>query len=183
MAVTLAELIATPRLDLRLVGSAAGDATAPIQWVAVTELADPTPFLSGGEVLLTTGLRQQTTEAQRDFVRRADQAGVLAIGFGSGLSHQSVPAALIDEADQQSMPVFEVPYPTPFMAIGKLVADAQSADHYAKLERLLKSHQILASALLSGGGLESMLQKLSAMLGAPLELTQYGAHVYRSPEA
>ncbi|GAB3247052.1 PucR family transcriptional regulator [Arthrobacter pigmenti] len=182
MAVTLAELIATPRLDLRLVGSAPGDTAADIQWVAVTELADPTPFLSGGEILLTTGLRQKTGEAQRDFVRRAHQAGVLAIGFGSGLSHQSVPGALIEEADKHYLPVFEVPYPTPFMAIGKLVADALSADHYANLERLLKSHQILASALLSDGGLESMLQKLSTMLGAGLELTQYGACVHRTPE-
>lgn len=182
MAVTLAELIVTPGLDLKLVGSAAGDATAPIQWVAVTELADPTPFLSGGEVLLTTGLRQQTSTAQRDFVRRAHQAGVLAIGFGIGLSHQSVPAALIDEADQHRLLVFEVPYPTPFMAIGKLVADALSADHYAKLERLLKSHQILASALLGDGGLESMLHKLSVMLGSGLELSQYGTTVYRTAD-
>ncbi|WP_051298260.1 PucR family transcriptional regulator [Arthrobacter castelli] len=183
MAVTLAELIATPRLDLRIAGSATGDSTAPIQWVAVTELADPTPFLSGGEVLLTTGLRQQTSADQRDFVRMAHQAGVLAIGFGSGLSHPHVPAALIEEADKHALAVFEVPYPTPFMAIGKLVADALSADHYASLERLLKSHQILASALLSDGGLDSMLQKLSSMLGADLELIQYGAPIHRSPSA
>ena len=45
----------------------------------------------------------------------------------------------------------EVPYETPFIAIGKLVADAQSADHYGKLERLIAGHQILARALLTGG--------------------------------
>ncbi|BAS16504.1 hypothetical protein AHiyo8_48070 [Arthrobacter sp. Hiyo8] len=40
----------------------------------------------------------------------------------------------------------EVPYETPFIAIGKLVADSQSADHYSKLERLIAGHQILARA-------------------------------------
>ncbi|GAB3517555.1 PucR family transcriptional regulator [Arthrobacter monumenti] len=180
MAVTLAELIGTPRLSLRLIGSAAADSTAEIQWVAVTELEDPTPFLSGGEVLLTTGLRQKTPATQRDFVRRVHEANVLAIGFGVGLSHSKVPEAFVAEADKLGIPVFEVAYETPFMAIGKLVADALSADHYAKLERLLKSHQVLASALLAGNGLPGLLQTLGSMLNTELELTQYGANVYAS---
>lgn len=180
MAVTLAELIGTPGLSLRLVGSSAADSAAEIQWVAVTELEDPTPFLSGGEVLLTTGLRQKTPASQRDFVRRAHDAKVLAVGFGIGLSHAKVPQAFVAEADRLSIPVFEVAYETPFMAIGKLVADALSADHYAKLERLLKSHQVLASALLAGNGLPGLLQTLGSMLHTELELTQYGANVYAS---
>src|SRR3712207_8130033 len=31
-------------------------ASRPIRWAHVSELGDPTPFLRGGEVLLTTGL-------------------------------------------------------------------------------------------------------------------------------
>ncbi len=180
MAVTLAELIATPGLSLRLIGSSPAESTAPILWVAVTELEDPTPFLSGGEVLLTTGLRQKTPAAQRNFVRRAHEAQSLAIGFGIGLSHDQVPPALLAEADKLGIPVFEVAYATPFMAIGKLVADALCADHYAKLERLLKSHQVLASSLLAGNRLPGLLQTLGTMLKTDLELTQYGAEVYAS---
>ena len=29
---------------------------SPIRWVHISELQDPTPFLSGGELLLTTGI-------------------------------------------------------------------------------------------------------------------------------
>ena len=71
----------------------------------------------------------------------------------------------------------EVPYSTPFIAIGKLVADARAADHFTKLERLLREHQVLARALLTGGGLDALLKKLAAMVASDLVLTQYGAEV------
>ena len=42
-------------LELQVVAGAAGLDRA-VRWVHISELADPTPWLSGGEVLLTTGL-------------------------------------------------------------------------------------------------------------------------------
>ncbi|MHA7294794.1 PucR family transcriptional regulator [Arthrobacter sp. HLT1-21] len=177
MAITLPTLLTAAGLGLQPVGSANAPAI-PIQWVAVTELEDPLPFLSGGEVVLTTGLRQKTTTAQRAFVRRVHESGALGIGFGTGLGHRQVPAALVDEADALGLPVFRVPYETPFIAIGKIVADSLSADHYSRLESLLKGHQILASALLGEGGLPQLLRELAAMLGTDVMLSQYGAQLF-----
>ena len=42
-------------LDIRLVAGEAG-LDRPVRWVHISELADPTPWLSGGELLLTTGM-------------------------------------------------------------------------------------------------------------------------------
>ena len=127
--------------------------------------------------MLTTGARQGTADAQRSFVRQIKRAGAVGIGFGVGFEHATVPAALLAEADRWAVPVVEVPYSTPFIAIGKLVADARSSDHYTKLERLLREHQVLARALLTGGGLPALLQKLSSMVAADLVITQYGGEV------
>ncbi|MBG6179402.1 PucR family transcriptional regulator [Arthrobacter sp. CAN_A1] len=182
MAITLPTLLTAAGLGLQLVGSADAPAV-PIQWVAVTELEDPLPFLSGGEVVLTTGLRQKTMTAQRAFVRRVHESGALGIGFGTGLGHRQVPAALVDEADSLGLPVFRVPYETPFIAIGKIVADSLSADHYSRLESLLKGHQILASALLGEGGLPQLLRELAAMLGTDVVLSQYGAQLFTTVAA
>ena len=91
-------------------------------------------------------------------MRQVQRAGAVGIGFGVGLTHDAVPPALIAEANRWGLPVVEVPYETPFIAIGKLVADAQSADHLVKLERLIAGHQILARALLTGGGLAELLK-------------------------
>ena len=42
-------------LDVRLVAGEAGLGNA-VRWVHISELEDPTPWLSGGELLLTTGM-------------------------------------------------------------------------------------------------------------------------------
>ena len=55
MPLTLRDLVSTPELGLRLLAEGP-DVDRPVTWVHVSELRDPTPFLSGGELLLTTGL-------------------------------------------------------------------------------------------------------------------------------
>jgi PucR family transcriptional regulator, purine catabolism regulatory protein len=42
-------------LEVRLVAGEGG-LHLPVRWVHITELLDPTPWLSGGELLLTTGM-------------------------------------------------------------------------------------------------------------------------------
>jgi purine catabolism regulator len=180
MALSLADLLATPQLHLRNLGSANATLTSPIEWAAVTELENPQPFLSGGELVLTTGVRALTAAIQRAFVRQVKRSGAVGIGFGIGLGHDQVPQALIAEANRWGVPVVEVPYGTPFIAIGKMVADSRSADHYAKLERLLAQHQVLAQSLLSGGGLNALLGKLASMVRTEVVLTQFRSELYSS---
>lgn len=178
MALSLADLLGVPALSLKNLGSSRTPLNIPIDWVAVTELENPQAFLSGGELVLTTGARQSTADSQRSFVRQIRRAGAAGVGFGIGFEHERVPAALIAEANRWGVPVVEVPYSTPFIAIGKLVAEARSSDHYAKLERLLREHQVLARALLTGGGLSALLQKLASMVSSELIISQYGGEVF-----
>ena len=55
-------------LDVRLVAGEAGLENA-VRWVHISELEDPTPWLSGGELLLTTGMGLLDPDRQREFVR------------------------------------------------------------------------------------------------------------------
>jgi purine catabolism regulator len=180
MAISLAALLGVQSLKLRKSGLAETTWHQDIHWVAVTEQEDPQRFLNGGELVLTTGMRLRTATEQRRFVRQVQRAGAVGIGFGTGLTHEDVPPALVAEANRWGLPVVEVPYETPFIAIGKLVADAQSADHYSKLERLIAGHQILARALLTGGGLAELLKHLGSMLRTDIVLTQFTAQLYNS---
>jgi len=180
MAISLAALLEVQSLHLTRAGLAETTSHEDILWVAVTEQEDPQRFLNGGELVLTTGMRLRSAPEQRRFVRQVQRAGAVGIGFGIGLTHDAVPPALVAEANRWGLPVVEVPYATPFIAIGKLVADAQSADHFAKLERLIAGHQILARALLTGGGLAELLKHLGAMLRTEIVLTQFTAQLYNS---
>ena len=55
MAVIIRALVADPKLHLSVrVGKEGLD--QPVGWVAVSELPDPTPWLQGAELLLTSGM-------------------------------------------------------------------------------------------------------------------------------
>src|SRR5687768_12549036 len=90
-------------------------AEAPIRWVHISELLDPTPWMSGGELLLTTGIQLSDADQQRAFVQRLVDHHVAGIGFGVGIEHDTIPPAIVEEADRLGFALFEVPYEMPFI--------------------------------------------------------------------
>ncbi len=125
----------------------AGDVSRPVEWVHGTELADPTPFLEGGELLLTTGL----TEVGEPYVERLVRAGVVGLGFGTGLGHDVVPAALVAAADRTGLGLVQVPREVPFIAISKAVSKALAADEYAAVSRTSEAQRALTRAAVRSG--------------------------------
>src|SRR4051795_11063632 len=87
----------------------AGEANldVPVRWVHISELRDPTPWLSGGELLLTTGLQIDTPDQQREDTARPAGHGLSGLGFGTGFSHEAVPEALTEAAEAHGFPLFE----------------------------------------------------------------------------
>lgn len=142
MPITLHELAGTLRLPVL-----AGDVSKPVGWVHGTELADPTPFLEGGELLLTTGL----TDVGAEYVERLVRAGVVGLGFGTGLGHDTVPPALVDAAENAGLGLVEVPREVPFIAISKAVSKALATDEYAALTRTSEAQRALARAAVRNG--------------------------------
>ena len=87
---------------------------APVRWVHISELADPTPWLSGGEFLLTTGMGLATARDQRAYVHRLADHGLAGLGVGTGFGMTKVPKAMVDTAAERSFPLVEIPYDLPF---------------------------------------------------------------------
>src|SRR5215212_5860496 len=104
---TLRDLLSD--LDVRLM-SGGDELDAPVRWVHISELEDPTPFLSGGELLLTTGMALEDPETQRAYVARLAAHGLSGLGLGTGFAHDSVPDALAKAAAEHGFALFEVPY-------------------------------------------------------------------------
>ncbi|MGZ4314117.1 MAG: PucR family transcriptional regulator [Solirubrobacteraceae bacterium] len=152
-------------LDVRLVsGEEAID--APVRWVHISELQDPTTWLSGGEVLLTTGMALETAEQQREFVRRLADHQLAALGVGVGFSHPEVPPALVQAAAEREFPVFEVPYEVPFIAVTEAAFTQLVNEQYAVLRRALAAHERLERVVLSERGLEALAGTLATLIGA-----------------
>jgi PucR family transcriptional regulator, purine catabolism regulatory protein len=152
-------------LDVRLVTGDAG-LDLPVRWVHISELRDPTPWLSGGEVLLTTGMQLVDEERQREFVGRLADHQLAALGFGTGFGHASVPAAVIDAATERQFPVFEVPYELPFIAITEAAFTQLVNEQYAVLRRALAAQERLERIVLSERGLDALAGALATLIGA-----------------
>src|SRR4051794_14560898 len=91
--------------ELGLSPAAGQQATeSPIRWVHISELLDPTPWMSGGELLLTTGIQLKEEEQQRTYVRMLVDHHLAGLGFGTGIEHEHIPPAVVDEAGRLGFP-------------------------------------------------------------------------------
>ncbi|GAA3167211.1 hypothetical protein GCM10010466_67350 [Planomonospora alba] len=136
----------------------------PVRWVAVSELEDPTPFLEGGELVLTTGMRLDDAAAG-PYVERLVARGVAGLGFGVGLGHEAVPAGLVAAAGRAGLPLLEVPRETPFVAIGKAVSDLLAAEQYEEIARAFAAQGRLTRAALGPEGARAVIDRLARELG------------------
>jgi len=160
---TVSELLSD--LDVRLLtGESATD--VPVRWVHISEIEDPTPWLSGGELLLSTGMQLDTPERQRRFVDRLADHHLAGLGFGTGFAHPQVPPALLDAAAEREFPVFEVPYEVPFIAVTEAAFTQLVNEQYAVLRRALAAHERLERVVLSERGLDALAATLSTLIGA-----------------
>jgi DNA-binding PucR family transcriptional regulator len=143
MELTVESLISELGLELF---SGRSSAKAHVRWVHITELVDPTPWLKGGELLLTTGIQLKGPKVQHELVQRLAEHEIAGLGFGTGFAHKKVPVALVNAARKLDFPVFEVPYELPFIAITERVFAQLVDERYELLQRSMAG-DVLAEAL------------------------------------
>ena len=143
MELTVESLIAELGLEL---ASGHEAAKTHVRWVHSTELPDPTPWLRGGELLLTTGMQLKGAKVQRELIERLADHEIAGLGFGTGFAHKRLPAALLSAASKRSFPLFEVPYELPFIAITERAFAQLLNERYEMLQRNMVG-DVLAEAL------------------------------------
>ncbi|MDZ8200093.1 PucR family transcriptional regulator [Microbacterium sp. SSW1-59] len=159
------------RADLSLRDLATADTrrlSREVRWVHSSDLADPTPFLSEGLVLLTTGRQFEAVgvDAYGKYVARLADRGVVGVGFGTEVVREGVPSPLIAACRAASMPLFEVPYRTPFIAVARANAEEVAASSYARRTWALSAQRAIALAALRPDGLGATVSELARQLGA-----------------
>lgn len=158
MSVAIPWLLRRPGLGLTLRGGRDGQ-DRPIRFVHPTELPDPRPWLSGGALVLTTGLGLRPEEGA-DYVRRLVEAGVSALGFGTGLTHETIPSTVLATADALGLALIEVPYTTPFAAVSRAVT-ARLAEQEYELVRRAADTQVRITRAALRGGVAAIIKELS----------------------
>jgi purine catabolism regulator len=186
MPASIAALLRRADLGMTLLSGEGTDLLhAPIRWVTTSELIDPTPYLRGGELLLTTGMRLPASRsAVADYVVRLAGVGAIGIGMGigQGLAHRTVPPRLIDAADRAGFPLLLVDEPTPFIAIGEAVAQLHLADETAALAQALKAQQSITRAAVTAGP-AGVIRQLATLIDGWALVADIAGHVrHEAPE-
>jgi purine catabolism regulator len=137
----------------------------PVRWAHVSELADPVPYMEGGELLLITALTLDADDpdVMRRYVKRLAGAGVVGLGFAVGVNYDEIPKALVEAADEEGLPLLEVPRRTPFLAISKAVSAAIAADQYRAVTAGFAAQRELTKQALNDGP-EGLLGALAAQV-------------------
>ncbi|MFF9278321.1 PucR family transcriptional regulator [Streptomyces griseosporeus] len=156
----------------------------PVRWAHVSELADPVPYMEGGELLLITALKldAEDPEAMRRYVKRLVGAGVVGLGFAVGVNYEEIPAPLVEACAEEGLPLLEVPRRTPFLAISKAVSAAIAADQYRAVTAGFAAQRELTKQALNSGP-EGLLGALAAQVDGWAALYDAsGAVVATAPE-
>ncbi|WP_328888930.1 PucR family transcriptional regulator [Streptomyces sp. NBC_00316] len=156
--IPLAELLAREDLGLRLI---AGPAHVDLLWVHTSEMADPYPYLLGGELLLSAGVLLKEPDT---YVARLVEAGAAALGFGVTPVHDAVPQALIEACERHGLPLVEVPPATPFTAIARAVWRLMAEARHRELRRVTRAQQALATAAARPDPVPAVLHQLAVQL-------------------
>ena len=139
---------------------------APLEWAHAIEVDDPSPWLNGPGLVLTTGMRLPRNRlGQEAYVSRLAAAGVRALGLGTGLRLAAVPFGMVAACRDHDLALVEVPFATPFLAVERAVTDRLAQLRRQRLLDTLNDQQRLTRAVLSTG-LAGLARSLTTSLDA-----------------
>ncbi len=143
-----------------------------VRWAHVSELADISGLLRGGELLLTTGVSLPDDDAALSaYVADLDAAGASGLVVELGRRYAThVPAALIRAAEGRGLPLIVLHRQAHFVAVTEavhsLVADAQLAE----LRASEQVHATFTELSVEGADAAEIVRQAARMAGAPVVL-------------
>ncbi|MFJ4362788.1 PucR family transcriptional regulator ligand-binding domain-containing protein [Streptomyces chartreusis] len=166
--VALSALLAREDLGLRQIAGPK-DTNTVIHWAHTSEMADPYPYLLGGELLLSAGVHIPEAAGSGtyfdDYVSRIVAAGGAALGFGLAPVHDTVPRALVEACDTYGLPLLEVPPQTTFSGVARAVWQLMAQARHAELRRVTEAQQSLAAAASRPDPVRAVLRQLAQRVG------------------
>lgn len=146
----------------------------PVRWVHVSEVADPTGLLAGGELILTTGLRLREDPAALVGALAAAGAAGLVVELGPVLPR--VPDEAVAAAEAHGLPMVVLRETVRFVEITEEVHRGIVAGQVADLEFGRTVHDVFTDLSLEGADPPRIVEAASGLCSAPVvleDLTRY----------
>lgn len=147
----------------------------PVRWVHVTETPDLAELLTGGELVLTTGLPfGEDGSGAGAFLAHARDAGAVGLLVelvaGASRSVEDTIAALRLAAQGMDFPVVLLHRRVRFVEITEVVHRMLVSDQLAALERSRTIHEVFTALSLESADEHEIVSRAAQLIGAPVVL-------------
>lgn len=168
MPLTVDQLTARPELATRLVAGAAG-VGRQIGWAHVCELPDPWQWVGEGDLLMTTGLGiPVSAEAQVEYVERLAAVGAAGVALGENMKAPPIHQVMLEAANRHALPLMLTRYEIPFIALARAVAEANTAEHLARISQTENVYEVLRRSSSEDLGLADLVGFLEKVVSSEL---------------
>ncbi|MHB8323180.1 MAG: PucR family transcriptional regulator [Candidatus Dormibacteria bacterium] len=177
---SLTDILALPELSSGEPEVAAGRAglSNQVRWVHVSELGDIAHLLSGGELLLTTGIALETSpQSLVGYVESLAAAGVAALVVEAGRRFDRVPTSMAEAADRLGLPVILLRREVKFVRVTEeahsFIIDSQLSELRASQE----IHGTFTEMAIEGASTSDIVRQAALMAHRPVLLSSRGRQV------
>jgi purine catabolism regulator len=142
-----------------------------VRWVHVSETADVVRLVSGGELLLSTGVGWPTgDEGLSALGAELARVGVAGLVLELGESTPEAPQALIDEFRRHGLPLVVLHREARFIAITEAVHSRIIADQMVALRARDEIHALFTELSLRGSPADFIVSQAGRVLASPVVL-------------
>lgn len=168
MAITVAELVAEPQLGLTLLAGSAGMDNR-VTWAHTSDLPRLWEWVTGGELMMTNGLSiPADAEGQVALAEALMDSGASALAIGEKMHAPPLTPEFLAACDRLPLPLVNIPYPLPFIAIARSVAESSLLEESRRLRQTARVYDLLRTAGASEDHWQSLVQRLATELDADL---------------
>ncbi|MEU3840548.1 PucR family transcriptional regulator [Streptomyces sp. NPDC028635] len=156
----------------------AGRLDRPVRWVHVAEAPDVGVMLSGGELVLTTGvLLAGDEDKQADYIRSLHRAEAAAVVLGLGRAFPAAPEVMRRAADRCGLPLVVLHRPFPFAQLTEEVQARLVRREFAAVSLSESVRTALTALITSGAPLQRLLDEIARHCGCPVLVTNLAHRV------
>ncbi|CAL9601970.1 PucR family transcriptional regulator [Streptomyces sp. enrichment culture] len=150
----------------------------PVRWVHVAEAADVGVMLSGGEMVLTTGvLLAGDAHKQAEYIRSLHRAEAAAVVLGLGRAFPSPPDVMRRAAERCGLPLVVLHRPFPFAELTEEVQSRLVRRKFAAVSLSEAVRTALTALITAGAPLQHLLDEVAQHSGCPVVVTNLAHRV------
>ena len=104
-------------------------------------------WITGGELMMTNGLSiPADPEGQVELAEALVNAGASALAIGEQMHAPELHPQFLEACDRLPLPVISIPYPLPFIAIARSVAESSLLEESRRLRQTARIYDLLRLA-------------------------------------